>query len=95
MIDLIRIKVSPVFIQYRLPKPLKTLENPCYLPPTLPNFATLQGVFIQYRLAKPFKTLENPCYFPPTWPSLATLEGGSCTKNMFSTGGCIYSSVYS
>ena len=28
-------------------------------------------------------------------PSLATLEGGSCTKNMSSTGGCSYSFVYS
>jgi len=27
--------------------------------------------------------------------SLATLEGGSCTKNMTSTGGCSYSFVYS
>jgi len=27
--------------------------------------------------------------------SLATLEGGSCTKNMASTGGCSYSSVHS
>jgi len=26
---------------------------------------------------------------------LATLEGGSCTKNMTSTGGCSYSVVYS
>jgi hypothetical protein len=34
-------------------------------------------------------------YLPPTWPSLATLEGGSCTKNMTSTGGCSYSFVYS
>jgi len=33
--------------------------------------------------------------FPPAWPSLATLEGGSCTKNMTSTGGCSYSFVYS
>ena len=30
------------------------------------------------------------------WPAkLATLEGGSCTKNMTSTGGCSYSIVYS
>ena len=34
-------------------------------------------------------------YLPPTWPNLATLEGGSCTKNMTSTGGCSYSFVYS
>jgi len=34
-------------------------------------------------------------YLPPTWPGLATLEGGSCTKNMTSTGGCSYSFVYS
>jgi hypothetical protein len=27
--------------------------------------------------------------------SLATLEGGSCTKNMTSTGGCSYSFVFS
>ena len=27
--------------------------------------------------------------------NLATLEGDSCTKNMTSTGGCSYSSVYS
>jgi len=26
---------------------------------------------------------------------LATLEGGSCTKNMTSTGGCSYNFVYS
>jgi len=26
---------------------------------------------------------------------LATLEGGNCTKNMTSTRGCTYSSVYS
>ena len=34
-------------------------------------------------------------YLLPTWPSLATLEGGSCTKNMTSTGGYTYSFVYS
>ena len=34
-------------------------------------------------------------YLPPAWPSLATLEGGSCTKNMTSTGDCNYSFVYS
>jgi len=28
-------------------------------------------------------------------PTLATLEGGSCTKNMTSTGGWSYSFVYS
>jgi len=28
-------------------------------------------------------------------PSLVSLEGGSCTKNMTSTGGCSYSFVYS
>jgi len=27
--------------------------------------------------------------------SLAMLDGGSCTKNMSSTGGCSYSFVYS
>jgi len=34
-------------------------------------------------------------YLPPTWPSLATLVGGSCTKNMTSTGGCSYGFMYS
>ena len=43
MIDLIYIKVFPVFIRYRLAKPLKTLENPCYLRPTWPSLATLEG----------------------------------------------------
>jgi len=32
---------------------------------------------------------------PPTWPSLATLDGGSCTKNMTSTGDRSYNFVYS
>jgi len=39
-------------------------------------------------------TVKYICLLLP--PSdVATLEGGSCTKNMTSTGGCSYSFVYS
>ena len=37
-------------------------------------------------------TVQQP---PSNVAKLATLEGGSCTKNMTSTGGCSYSIVYS
>ena len=40
-------------------------------------------------------SLRYCSYLSPAWPGLAALEGGKCTKNMTSTGGCIYSFVYS
>ena len=45
---------------------------------------------------KTITTASGTVQLPPSnVANLATLEGGSCTKNMRSTGGCSYSFVYS
>jgi len=44
-------------------------------------------------LHKTVTTGSGPVQLPPS--NVATLEGGSCTKNITSTGGCSYSFVYS
>ena len=45
---------------------------------------------------KTVTTASGTVQLPPSnVANLATLEGGSCTKNMRSTGGCSYSFVYS
>ena len=56
---------------------------------------TKQSIYYSASSLYMFRVSTTPIsYLPPTWPSLATLEGGSCTKNMSSTGGCSYSCVY-
>ena len=68
------------------------------LPPSnvtkLAGLATLEGGRSSpiTRSTQTVSTASGTVQLPPSnWPSLATLEGDSCT----STGGCIYSFVYS